>query len=128
MEALVVPLALGRHVDHLTVREAALPFTTQLPSAFYEDLPYAATHPSATADLDALQATTATLHEPLSPVIYPSNQTPEAAIAHKRKLVLNYASQIDDEAGTTIANFATRYNAAERLWANQFWIDNFSRN
>ena len=28
MEALVLPAALGKHVDHLTVREAAMPFTS----------------------------------------------------------------------------------------------------
>ena len=55
MEALVVPLALGEHVDHLTVRAAALPLTPTLPSAFYEDLPYAATHPSAATDLYQLR-------------------------------------------------------------------------
>ena len=55
MEALVLPAALGNHVDHLTVREAAISFTTTLPSAFYEDLPYATTHPSAATDLEALR-------------------------------------------------------------------------
>src|ERR1700748_223631 len=47
MDALVVPAALGKHVDPLTVREAATPFTSAIPAAFYEDLPYATTYPSA---------------------------------------------------------------------------------
>ena len=42
-------------VDHLTVLAAALPLTTGLPSAFYEDLPYAATHPSVASDLETLR-------------------------------------------------------------------------
>jgi hypothetical protein len=122
MEALVLPAALGNHVDHLTVREAAMPHATRLPSAFYEDLPYAATHPSAATDLDRLRDAAATLKEPLSPVIY---QT-ESAIEYKRRLILGYASQIDEEAGTLISNFATRYDGGERLWANQSWLDRLS--
>jgi hypothetical protein len=127
LEALVVPLALGHQVDHLTVREAALPLTNgpnALPSAFYEDLPYTATHPSAAADLDQILQNTATLGEPLSPT-EPLLNTPEAAaeaISRKRHLALGYASQIDEEAADAIANFATRYNGAERLWANKRWL------
>ncbi len=56
MEALVLPAALGKHVDHLTVREAAMPLTSTIASAFYEDLPYATTHPSAATDLEFLCA------------------------------------------------------------------------
>jgi hypothetical protein len=127
LEALVVPLGLGRHIDHLTVREAALPLTNgpnALPSAFYEDLPYAATHSSAAADLDQILQNTATLGEPLTPT-EPLLSTPEAAaeaISRKRHLALGYASQIDEEAADAIANFATRYNGAERLWANKRWL------
>jgi LmbE family N-acetylglucosaminyl deacetylase len=119
MEALVLPAALGDHVDHLTVREAAMPFTTGIPAAFYEDLPYATTHPSAATDLEALLEAAANRNEPLSPVLYQI----DSAIEYKRRLVLGYASQIDDEAGTLISNFATRYNGGERLWANHAWLD-----
>ncbi|MEO6804819.1 MAG: hypothetical protein ABI286_02450 [Edaphobacter sp.] len=118
MEALVLPAALGNHVDHLTVREAALPFTASIPSAFYEDLPYATTHSSAATDLELLRETAAERNEPLSPLIYRI----ESAIERKQKLVLGYASQIDTEAGTLISNFATRYDGGERLWANQQWL------
>ena len=121
MEALVLPAALGNHIDHLTVREAAMPLTTVLPSAFYEDLPYAATHPSAATDLDRLRDA-ATLKGPLSPVICQI----ESAVEFKRRLVLGYASQIDNEAGTLITDFATRYNGGERLWANQSWLAAFA--
>jgi hypothetical protein len=135
LEALVIPLALGRHVDHLTVREAALPLTTgsnALPTAFYEDLPYAAAHPSAAADLAQIPAQildhTSTLSEPLTPIDPPIN-TPEAAaeaISRKRHLALGYASQIDEETADLIAHFATRYNGTERLWANQQWLSAFT--
>jgi LmbE family N-acetylglucosaminyl deacetylase len=118
MEALVLPAALGKHVDHLTVREAAMPFTATIPAAFYEDLPYATTHPSAATDLESLRESADQRNEPLSPVLYQI----ESAVERKRKLILGYASQIDADAGALISNFATRYNGGERLWANQAWL------
>jgi LmbE family N-acetylglucosaminyl deacetylase len=122
MEALVLPCALGNHVDHLTVREAAISFAAGIPRAFYEDLPYAATHPSAATDLETIRNLAAKQNEPLNPVLYQI----ESAVEYKRRLILGYASQIDDEAGTLISSFATRYNGGERLWANQSWLDSFS--
>jgi LmbE family N-acetylglucosaminyl deacetylase len=120
-EALVLPAVLGKHVDHLTVREAAMRFTSIIPAAFYEDLPYATTHPSAATDLELLRESAEQRNEPLSPVIYQI----ESAVERKCKLILGYASQIDDDAGALISNFATRYNGGERLWANQSWLDAF---
>jgi LmbE family N-acetylglucosaminyl deacetylase len=125
MQALVLPAALGNHIDHLTVREAAQPFTTQLPTAYYEDLPYLATHPSATTDLEAFRATAAERNELLTEITYGTGEPTTEAITRKRKLVLNYASQIDDASGTLIANFAATYNGAERLWANHQWLTAF---
>jgi LmbE family N-acetylglucosaminyl deacetylase len=119
MQALVIPAALGDHIDHLTVREAAQPFTANIPTAYYEDLPYAATHPSVATDLEALREAATERNYPLTPVTYQI----ESAIEIKRKLVLNYASQIDDETGTLIGDFAQRYNGGERLWANRSWLD-----
>jgi hypothetical protein len=121
MEALVLPAALGNHIDHLTVRESTISFTARIPTAFFEDLPYATTHPSAATDLEFLREAAAKLNEPLSPSLY----TIESAVEYKRRLVLGYASQIDDEAGTLISNFAARYNGGERLWVNQHWLDAF---
>jgi hypothetical protein len=133
MEALVVPAAVGNDVDHLTVREAAVPFTAALPTAFYEDLPYLATDASASEDLEALRATASELGSPLTAVVLAgeasSDHAGEAsgdAIARKRKLVLNYASQIDDEAGAVISGFAAKYNGGERLWVNQPWLTCFA--
>ena len=120
MEALVVPLALGEHVDHLAVRIAALPLTPTLPTAFYEDLPYAATHPSAATDLYGLrEELTTQLNEPLTPVFC---QTPSAADL-KRRLLNLYASQLDDDAATQIIDFGLRYQGGERLWANHKWME-----
>ena len=117
MEALIVPAALGSHVDHLTVREAALPWMANLPSAFYEDLPYAASHPSAAAEIELLRNSAAARQEPLTAVLCQF----DSAVPRKRTLVLGYASQIDAQAGDLISSFAARYNGGERLWANQAW-------
>ena len=76
-------------------------------------------YPHRRDDLDSLRDAAATLKEPLSPVIYQI----ESAVEFKRRLVLGYASQIDDETGTLITDFATRYGGGERLWANQPWVD-----
>jgi LmbE family N-acetylglucosaminyl deacetylase len=124
MDALVLPAALGNHIDHLTVREAAMSFIAAVPSAFYEDLPYATTHPSAATDLEGLREAAAKRNDPLSPVVYQI----ESAVEYKRRLVLGYASQIDDEASTLISEFTTRYNGGERLWANQLWVSAFAAN
>jgi LmbE family N-acetylglucosaminyl deacetylase len=122
MEALVLPAALGNHVDHLTVREAAMSFTAVPPTAFYEDLPYATTHPSAATDLESLREAASRRNDPLSSVLYRI----DSAVEYKRRLVLGYASQIEDEAGTLISEFASRYDGGERLWVNQAWHGAFA--
>jgi hypothetical protein len=126
MEAVVLPAGLGNDVDHLIVREAAMPFTASLPAAFYEDLPFLATHPSARADLETLNSAANERNDPLTEIICHTGDSAAEAIVRKRKLVLNYASQIDDEAGVVISNFATHYGGGERLWANQLWHSSFS--
>ena len=115
MEALVLPAALGSHVDHLTVREAALPFTSARPTAFYEDLPWAATQPNPAADLETLRTTAP--EDSLSPVLCQA----DSFVERKRNLVLGYASQVDAETGDVISSFASRYGEGERLWANRSW-------
>jgi len=126
MEAVVLPAGLGNDVDHLTVREAAMSFTASLPAAFYEDLPYLATYPSATTDLETLNSAATERNDPLAEIICHTGEPATDAIVRKRKLVLNYASQIDDEAGDIISNFATRYDGGERLWANKLWHSSFA--
>jgi LmbE family N-acetylglucosaminyl deacetylase len=126
MEALVLPAGVGNHVDHLTVREAASTFTASLPSAFYEDLPYVATDSSAENDLAALRETAVERSDALTEVVCRTDEPVADAVLRKRKLVLNYASQIDEEAGDVISSFATRYDGGERLWANKLWHSNFS--
>jgi len=126
MEAVVLPAGLGNDVDHLTVREAAMPFAASLPAAFYEDLPHLATHPSATAELEALSLAAIERNDPLTEIVCHTGEPAADAVIRKRKLVLNYASQIDEEAGVVISNFATHYGGGERLWANKLWHSSFA--
>ena len=119
-DALVAPLALGAHVDHLTVREAmvraglALGLAAGLPVAFYEDLPYAA-RPGAA---ETIAAAAMAISEELQPVFVTEQGAEGAAVARKRRLALCYDSQIADEEAEQIAAFCERYGGRERLWAN----------
>jgi LmbE family N-acetylglucosaminyl deacetylase len=126
LHAIVVPLALGHHVDHRVVRDAILPFATKLPTAFYEDLPYA-TRDGVRIDLTRFREDeSARLHEPLHPVLVHGTHTQPSAF--KLKIATLYASQIDQQLAETIASFSHRYQGAERLWANNLWLKNATAN
>ena len=118
--ALVLPLGLGHHVDHRTSRDAALPFTTEMPCAFYEDLPYA-NRPGVRVDLSRFRQDANTrFHEPLCPVLcHGTHAGPEE---FKRRIALLYKSQIDRDLADEIATFSRRYGGGERLWANRAWL------
>ena len=117
-DALVIPLALGAHVDHLTARDAALPlYSDTLPFAFYEDLPYAA-RPGAA---DLIESLAHTLAPGLHPVFAEAPTDPSLAQQRKRTLALSYDSQIDDDVTEQIAAFCLNYDGRERLWANPAW-------
>jgi LmbE family N-acetylglucosaminyl deacetylase len=118
---LILPLALGHHVDHRVARDAALPFSTRFPCAFYEDLPYAM-RPGVRTDLSRFRDDTKTrLHEPLFPALCHGTHTRPAE--QKRRIASIYKSQIDAQQAAAIANFAHRYHGAERLWVNRPWLD-----
>lgn len=118
--ALVLPLGLGHHVDHRTARDAALPLSTSMPCAFYEELPYA-TREGVRVDLSRFREDASTrLHEPLFPVLCHGTHT--RPVDFKRRLALLYTSQIDATMADVIAGFTSRYHGAERLWANEAWL------
>jgi LmbE family N-acetylglucosaminyl deacetylase len=119
-DALVLPLGVGNHVDHLTVRMGALPADSGKQAlAFYEDLPYAAQEPSA---LDAaVQAGSLAAGVPLQPCFAGGERPIEAAVTHKRRMTLCYDSQIDDATADAIAGFCGQYEGRERLWVNAAW-------
>lgn len=117
-DALVLPLAIGGHLDHRTAQHAALlaPITRL---AFYEDLPDSANIGIA----ETLEATVRALNPDLQPAYATAPGDVAAAIERKRKYALCYDSQIDDATTLTIARFCDRYQGRERLWANQLWRD-----
>ena len=118
-EAVVVPLALGSHVDHVTVREAMRTAGEQagMAMAFYEDLPYAA-RPGAA---ETIGVAAAAVSGELEFGFVTAEGTQETAAARKRRLALCYDSQIGDEEAELMAAFCARYGGRERLWGDAAW-------
>ena len=116
--ALVLPLALGHHVDHRVARDASLELSANIPCAFYEDLPYA-TRDGVSIDLQRFREDVdVKYHESLSPVVCYHT----SSIAWKRKVALGYSSQIGEDIADLVSNFAHRYHGNERIWANEAFI------
>lgn len=125
IDAVVLPLGLGHHVDHLVVRNAAMDFAASRACAFYEDMPDALRTGDAfyaTLPIDeAVHSEVEAVGGGLEPVVLPGNGG-EGAIKRKLKTVSVYASQIDWPVMQAISNFATRYGSGERLWVNAAWV------
>ena len=117
-DALLIPLALGGHVDHKTARDAAMGcIPAGVPCAFYEDLPYA-TRPNAAEEI---ADDVASLGLALTAGFIGPPQDPAAAVADKRAMAQCYDSQIDSEVTGQIAGFCERYQGRERMWGNVAW-------
>jgi LmbE family N-acetylglucosaminyl deacetylase len=106
----IAPLGLGNHIDHLTVRAAAIR-QEHKNLAFYEDLPYAAWSSDA-AVRQCVREVEEMARARLRPVILRRAH----AIATKRRIVARYRSQIDREDAELIARFAANYGGGERIW------------
>ncbi len=117
-DALLIPLALGGHVDHKTARDAAMGcMTPDVPCAFYEDLPYA-TRPNAAEEI---AGDVAALGLVLTDGFTGPEQDVTAAVASKRRMAECYDSQIDSEVTDQIAQFCERYGGRERVWGDAAW-------
>ena len=118
--ALAIPLAIGGHFDHRVTHQAALEAlqTSSAAFAFYEDLPYAA-RPGAAEEI-AILAGRAGLDLQPSFVAEPSPE-PQARRDRKYRAIQCYDSQVDSVVAAQIAEFSTRYDGRERLWANPAW-------
>jgi LmbE family N-acetylglucosaminyl deacetylase len=106
---ILAPAAIGGHVDHVIVRDAARALATSAAIAFYEDLPYAATLP-----LDALER--GLRDAGLEPFLAVELG---AALDAKLAAMRGYASQTDDENLERVRDHALRLGggrAVERLW------------
>jgi len=123
-QALVLPLALDRHIDRLTARVAAAQgWPTALPVAFYEDLPQAA-QPGGEALVEAaVGSVLATMQLQLAPVFAGvALDDVTAAVDRKRRMAWCYDSQIDEATTTQIAEFCRPYGGWERMWASAAWV------
>jgi LmbE family N-acetylglucosaminyl deacetylase len=107
----VAPLALGNHVDHVAVREAAVSALPSQNLAFYEDLPYATWTPAADlrGRIESVEHATGT---PLEAFIVQRQD----AVMRKRQIASFYQSQITTEEADNIARYAETYGNGERLW------------
>ncbi len=115
--AVLAPLAIGAHIDHRIVRQAALEtlHSSPLPLAFYEDLPYAARE----EEMDRHSSHAAAVNLALQQAFAAAPPAdPAAAVERKARMAECYDSQIDSEMVRTIAAFSRTYGGRERLWAN----------
>jgi len=107
----LAPLALGNHVDHLAIREAAIGTGAEARLAFYEDLPYA-TWTAEDAILNRVAETEKLTHAPLKPVVV---RSPNGRVA-KFQAVRQYNSQITRNEAVAISRYALKYRTGERIW------------
>jgi LmbE family N-acetylglucosaminyl deacetylase len=118
---LVLPLGVGGHVDHLTVRQLALPADMNVtPVAFYEDQPYSAEKPAEVEP--AVQEGALAAGAPLQAWFAaepPADMA--AAIKRKRRMALCYDSQYEDATAEAVADYSAKYGGRERLWTNAAW-------
>jgi LmbE family N-acetylglucosaminyl deacetylase len=115
--AVLLPLALGGHVDHRTAQEAAGAIAaTSVPCAFYEDLPYALE-----LGAEAIAQAALGVDAELTPVFASEELNIDAAIKRKRRLALCYDSQIEDATAERMAAFCAQYGGREQLWGNAAW-------
>ncbi len=124
--AIVLPLCLDGHVDHISARDAAMPTdTSSMPLAFYEELPYAARAEGESALAGALEQLPLLLQTELQPVfasaLDETGDSIDSAVVRKRRVAWCYDSQIDESVTMEIAEFSRRYGGRERLWGNAAW-------
>ena len=110
--AMIAPLGLGNHIDHLIVRTAAIHSVQSRLLGFYEDLPYA-TWTSENAILERVRDT----EERLSASLRPAAIRSSCSVYQKRRLVEQYRTQIQPAEASAIAGFALKYHGRERIWA-----------
>jgi hypothetical protein len=107
----LAPLALGDHVDHLTVRAAAIKTSFPHKLGFYEDLPYA-TWVSEGSLRKVVSYAERSTGMPLKSFLVRR----KGYIFRKRSIVSRYQSQISRSEAIAIARFAVNYGSGERIW------------
>jgi LmbE family N-acetylglucosaminyl deacetylase len=123
-QAVVLPMGLKKHVDHVTVRDASLAvLTAETPVAFYEELPGF----SAEEITEAVRGLSMSTRLELTPTFAgPESDDVEAAVKRKKRLAVCYDSQMDEATTQAIAEASRAYVGRERLWATPAWLAAFA--
>ena len=108
----LAPLALGGHVDHLAVNQAALASCRNHQLGFYEDLPYATWTPEASLR-ERVSFAEERARVTLKSYVIGSH---DRAMPKKLRVISRYRTQISREEGVAIARFAFKYGGGERIW------------
>lgn len=111
----LVPLGLGNHIDHVSVRNAATNILPGYKLAFYEDLPYAIWTSEALLR-DRVTECERRTRDALKPAVVLGGR----AIWRKRRTVSCYQSQISPDDAAGIALFGARYGGGERIWIPRY--------
>ena len=116
--AVLLPLALGGHIDHRIAQAAGLEMAQEATAlAFYEDLPYAAR-----IEREGEMAGAAAVVSPeLRAVVVGAEADVQAAERRKVRMAECYDSQIDSVVAEEIGHFSARYGGRERVWADAAW-------
>lgn len=119
--AVLAPLAIGNHPDHYIARQAALEKYRNLPIAFYEDLPYAASV-SNERRAAAVSHTAAMFAGGLQMLLvhWPGDSS------WKRECCSYYKSQISQTGIQKIINYMQNNNG-EKLWCSDLFVNGWER-
>ncbi len=111
-ELILAPLALGDHIDHIAVRQAALRTFPALRLGFYEDLPYATWTPEEALQKKVDEAANALRCELHSFVVADA-----VAAQAKAQTIAGYKSQITMGEADSMAARSEHFGGGERIWA-----------
>ncbi|MCQ9178135.1 PIG-L family deacetylase [Streptomyces sp. IBSBF 2953] len=115
----LVPLAVGGHVDHVLTRQAALHLIAQRTLepervAFYEDMPYSL---FADATAEACRLAVGPEHVAPVPVLIPAS---EAAVRTKQEALWPYRLQVLEAVSKRIVRHGRQLGAP--AWAERLWV------
>ena len=117
-DLLFAPMGLGKHIDHIVVRNAALELLKDgFPLIFYEDIPYAADLSLTDIDENAKQLECLSGQ---SLELFPIET--DVTIEKKLGLLSCYRSQMDSRTESRVrlhANRTTGNSVVERVWASK---------
>lgn len=102
----LVPMALGGHLDHRLVRDAAIDAWSEDELVFYEDLPYA-------CRMSSVERKEQTRR--LLPWACETARTPPAISGDKRRMALCYGSQIAPNVADEMEDYCAGLGSTERL-------------